>query len=143
MRSSVRALLSFSLIVCAPAVTFADTDEAGDSDSDGAKPEGTHESANPEAKQLPSNASDIAKQNAFGQQGARMKAAHAAAQAAGEDEANDEADADDGPKGAKHSKHSKDHGHGHGNHGHGAHGGGAGAAAASHGHGHGHGHSRR
>ena len=89
--------------------------------------------ANPAEKQLPSTASDTAKQNAFGQQGDRMRAAHQAARAAAVKAAHDAA-TQGPPPGVGGPNH---HANGHADpsaHDHGA----SAAAGASHGHGHGH-----
>ena len=64
---------------------------ADDDDSDQGKPATTSRStdhADPSTKTLPSHASATAKANAFGQQGAREKAAHQAARAAAANEAS-------------------------------------------------------
>jgi hypothetical protein len=71
--------------------------------------------ADPATKTLPVTASATAQANAFGQQGARMKAAHAAAKLAAAHEANKAAHEHgnvDAKHGHGHAKgHSKDKGH--------------------------------
>ena len=52
----------------------------------------TGKGADPSTKTLPATASDTAKANAFGQQGARSKAAHQAARATASQQAHDVAD---------------------------------------------------
>jgi hypothetical protein len=56
--------------------------QANDADETAKKTSKNTDHANPELKTLPSHASATAKKNAFGQQGAREKAAHRAAKAA-------------------------------------------------------------
>jgi hypothetical protein len=63
---------------------------AGDDGDDDGQPAASTDHADPSTKTLPSHASDTAKANAFGQQGARMRASHQAARDAA---ANDAAQA--------------------------------------------------
>lgn len=100
-----------SLLLAAPA--YADDETESDAP-------GTHEPshADPATKTLPATASATAQANAFGQQGARMKAAHQAAKAAAMHEA-DKAAHEHQDKANKHEHGHHGHGHGHGNHGHG------------------------
>jgi hypothetical protein len=99
-----------SLLIAAP--VYADDETESDAP-------GTHEPshADPATKTLPTTASATAQANAFGQQGARMKAAHAAAKDAAQHEANKAAHEHHDNQ-AKH-EHGHHHGHGHGHHGHG------------------------
>jgi hypothetical protein len=69
--------------VLALGVTAAGSARADDqSDDPGTGRAATADHADPQAKKLPSHAADKAQENAFGQQGARQRAAHQAAKAA-------------------------------------------------------------
>lgn len=85
--SRIPALI-FALVVCAaPAARADDTGDDADNKSAAAQP--SH--ADPATKTLPTTASATAQANAFGQQGARMKAAHAAAKQAAANDAKNSA----------------------------------------------------
>jgi hypothetical protein len=77
---------TLSALVFALAIFAAPSARADDGADDGDKPSTTTTSdpshADPATKTLPASASATAQANAFGQQGARMKAAHAAAKSA-------------------------------------------------------------
>jgi hypothetical protein len=79
-RMRITSFVIASLLVAAPA--FADDTES--------EAPGNHEPshADPATQTLPATASATAQANAFGQQGARMKAAHAAAKNAAKHEAS-------------------------------------------------------
>jgi hypothetical protein len=75
--------------VAALALATASVGYADDSAEPPAHATKTTDHADPTAKTLPSHASATAQANAFGQQGARERAAHAAAASAAVDAAND------------------------------------------------------
>lgn len=118
--------LAAALVMGAPMSAYAADDDEGEADHRPDKDTGEAK-ADHAAKTLPDTASDKAKANAFGQQGARMRAAHQAAQAEGARHARDAAE--HGPPGGP-NHHADHHAHSHGagaGHGQGK------AVAASHG----------
>ncbi len=78
--------LVVALCLCGAPLAMAD-DSTPETDSGGKPTTNEPSKADPATKTLPASASATAKANAFGQQGARMKAAHAAAKAAAAGEA--------------------------------------------------------
>jgi len=104
--SMMRKYLLASVLLFSTAVYADDSTEQP-------KPTPTQPShADPQAKTLPATASATAQANAFGQQGARMKAAHAAAKAAAAHEAQSAA-ADHRPATAGLNSHASAHANSH------------------------------
>lgn len=78
---------SFVIVFSLLAAPLAYADDGTDSDGNDKSSPQEPSHADPATKTLPASASATAKANAFGQQGARMRAAHASAKAAAADEA--------------------------------------------------------